>query len=63
MTESGLLSPQSVQYHHSFKMASERMSLSWNKFSETAEKAFRDLGSSGDFSDVTLASEDGTQVG
>ena len=38
------------------------MSLSWNKFSETAERAFRDLGSSGDFSDVTLAAADGKLV-
>ena len=38
------------------------MNLSWNKFSETAEKAFRDLGSSGDFSDVTLAGADGKFV-
>ena len=43
-------------------MAGERMSLSWNKFSETAERAFRDLGSSGDFSDVTLAGADGELV-
>ena len=43
-------------------MAGERMSLSWNKFSETAERAFRDLGSSGDFSDVTLAGADGKLV-
>ena len=40
-------------------MAREQMRLSWNKFSETAEKAFRDLGSSGDFSDVTLTGADG----
>ena len=38
------------------------MSLSWNQFSETAEKAFRDLGSSGDFSDVTLAGADGKSL-
>ena len=38
------------------------MNLSWNKFSETAEKAFKDLGSSGDFSDVTLAGADGKFV-
>ena len=43
-------------------MAGEQMNLSWNKFSETAEKAFRDLGSSGDFSDVTLAGADGELV-
>ena len=43
-------------------MASEGMSLSWTKFSETAENAFRDLGSSGDFSDVTLAGADGQLV-
>ena len=43
-------------------MSSEGMSLSWTKFSETAEKAFRDLGSSGDFSDVTLAGADGQLV-
>ena len=43
-------------------MASEQMNLSWNKFSETAEQAFRDLGSSGDFSDVTLAGADGNFV-
>ena len=35
------------------------MNLRWNKFNETAEKAFRDLRSSGDFSDVTLAGADG----
>ena len=38
------------------------MNLSWNKVRETAEKAFRDLGSSGDFSDVTLAGADGEFV-
>ena len=38
------------------------MSLCWNKFEETAAAAFRYLGASGDFSDVTLASEDGKQV-
>ena len=43
-------------------MIGERMNLKWNKFRETAEKAFIDLGSSGDFSDVTLASADGQQV-
>ena len=43
-------------------MSGDRMSLCWNKFEETAAAAFRYLGSSGDFSDVTLASEDGTQV-
>ena len=43
-------------------MASERMNLSWSKFSETAENTFRDLGSSGDFSDVTLAGADGQLV-
>ena len=42
--------------------AGDRMSLCWNKFEETAASAFRYLGSSGDFSDVTLASEDGRQV-
>ena len=43
-------------------MAGERMSLCWNKFEETAAAAFRYLGASGDFSDVTLASEDGLQM-
>ena len=56
--------PKSVQYqvNRSGEMATEQMSLRWNKFSETAEKAFRDLGSSGDFSDVTLAGADGNFV-
>ena len=44
-------------------MSGDRMSLCWNKFEETAAAAFRYLGNSGDFSDVTLASEDGKQVG
>ena len=38
------------------------MSLCWNKFEETAAASFRYLGASGDFADVTLASEDGNQV-
>lgn len=40
-------------------MLDEKTNLSWNKFSETVKKAFKDLGSSGDFSDVTLAGADG----
>ena len=44
------------------RMAGDRMSLCWNKFEETAASAFRYLGDTGDFSDVTLASEDGKQV-
>ena len=38
------------------------MSLSWNKFNETVENTFRNLGSSGDFSDITLAGADGELV-
>ena len=44
------------------KMLDEKINLSWNKFGETVEKAFKDLGSSGDFSDVTLAGADGQCV-
>ena len=43
-------------------MEGDRMSLCWNKFEETAAASFRYLGASGDFADVTLASEDGNQV-
>ena len=43
-------------------MLDEKINLSWNKFGETVEKAFKDLGSSGDFSDVTLAGADGQCV-
>ena len=59
--------PRAILYQSLFncwtaKMSGDRMSLCWNKFEETAASAFRYLGASGDFSDVTLASEDGTQV-
>ena len=56
--------PHSLSSCWSTRMAAagDRMSLCWNKFEETAASAFRYLGSSGDFSDVTLASEDGRQV-
>ena len=36
--------------------------MDWKQFSETAEKAFRDAALSGDFSDVTLAGDDGQFV-
>ena len=54
---------QSTFKGYSTRMAGDRMSLCWNKFEETAASAFRYLGDTGDFSDVTLASEDGKQVG
>ena len=44
---------------HFLKMVSEQMNLIWDKLGETAEKAFKDLRASGDFSDVTLAGADG----
>ena len=43
-------------------MTSGRMRLDWKQFSETAEKAFKDAALSGDFSDVTLAGDDGQFV-
>ena len=43
-------------------MISGRIRLDWKQFSETAEKAFKDAALSGDFSDVTLAGDDGQFV-
>ena len=43
-------------------MVDERMHLSWNKFAETTVATFRNLGSTGDFSDVTLVGEDCREV-
>ena len=40
----------------------ETVNLSWNSFSDATAAAFRHLGSSRDFADVTLASEDGEMV-
>ena len=44
------------------KMGDERMRLSWNKFAETTMATFRNLGSTKDFSDVTLVGEDSCEV-
>ena len=43
-------------------MGDEKMHLSWNKFAETTVATFRNLGSTGDFSDVTLVGEDRYEV-
>ena len=43
-------------------MAQELVRLNWNKFQETALETFKNLWSSGDFADVTLACADGQQV-
>ena len=41
---------------------SEEIFLSWNNFNETTVSTFKYLGTSKDFSDVTLACGDGQQV-
>ena len=41
---------------------SEKLCLKWNDFQENINTAFGALGNDKDFSDVTLACEDGTQV-
>ena len=38
------------------------MLLTWNNFNQTTVSTFKDLGTSKDFSDVTLACADGQQV-
>ena len=43
-------------------MTEEKMNLSWNKFNEITVTAFKHLGRSKDFADVTLACEDGETV-
>ena len=43
-------------------MANEKLCLKWNDFQDNISKAFESLGDSLDFSDVTLACEDGQQV-
>ena len=41
---------------------SEKLCLKWNDFSENVSSAFRELRKDGEFSDVTLAFEDGQQM-
>ena len=41
---------------------SERLFLKWNDFKENLNSAFGALRNDEDFSDVTLACEDGTQI-
>ena len=43
-------------------MTGEKVNLSWNSFTEATVSAFRHLGASRDFADVTLACEDGQAV-
>ena len=43
-------------------MAQELVRLNWNKFQESALETFKNLWSSGDFADVTLACADGQHV-
>ena len=43
-------------------MAEEKLCLKWNDFQENVSSAFGCLRDDVDFSDVTLASEDGQQV-
>ena len=45
-----------------FETMSEKLCLKWNDFQENINSAFGDVRGSGDFSDVTLACEDGQQV-
>ena len=40
----------------------ERLCLQWNDFKENVSSAFGDLREDKDFTDVTLACEDGQQV-
>ena len=53
---------QSSQLQHLFGTMSEKLCLRWNDFQENVNSAFGDLRGSGDFSDVTLACEDGQQI-
>ena len=53
---------QSSQFQHLFGTMSEKLCLRWNDFQENVNSAFGGLKSSGDFSDVTLACEDGQQI-
>ena len=53
---------QSSQLQHLFGTMSEKLCLRWNDFQENVNSAFGGLKSSGDFSDVTLACEDGQQI-
>ena len=41
---------------------SEKLCLQWNDFKENVQTAFSSLRADNDFTDVTLASEDGQQV-
>ena len=41
---------------------SEKFCLTWNDFQENVNTAFSDLRKDCDFTDVTLASEDGQQI-
>ena len=40
----------------------EKLCLQWNEFNENTSSAFRDLRDDKEFTDVTLACEDGQQV-
>ena len=44
-------------------MSSEKLSLKWNDFQENFLSGFKDLRSDEEFTDVTLACEDGQQIG
>ena len=48
--------------HHQIRPTSEKLCLKWNYFEENVNTAFRDLRKDSDFTDVTLACEDGHQV-
>ena len=52
----------SVDHIHAQRTMSEKLCLKWNDFQENVNSAFGDLRGSGDFSDVTLACEDGQQI-
>ena len=45
--------------HHQIRPTSEKLCLKWNYFEENVNTAFRDLRKDSDFTDVTLACEDG----
>ena len=53
---------QSSQLQQLFGTMSEKLCLKWNDFQENVNSAFGGLRGSGDFSDVTLACEDGQQI-
>ena len=43
-------------------VSTEKLCLQWNDFNENIASSFRDLREDREFTDVTLASEDGQQI-